>query len=286
VTSLQADSAAATAGRREATTRPALLLDGVVAGYDHGVVLRGVSGALYPGQAVALLGPNGSGKSTLLKVVLGLLEPLGGTIEVLGAQPSRLDKSRRQIGYVPQVRDVDRSFPLTVFDLALMGRAGRLGLFRRPGARDRQMVTEALARVGLGELTARPFGQLSGGQQQRAFLARAIVQEPDLLVLDEPAAGVDEENRGRIGTLLTELRAQGMPMLIATHDVDELAPLQLDAYWCLSHGALSVEPIGTPHHHDHHDDHPDDRHGAPGAGREAHYEGGLLGLDRRPPAAI
>jgi ABC-type Mn2+/Zn2+ transport system ATPase subunit len=267
---------------RDAAGRPALLLHDVVAGYDHGIVLHGVSGALYPGQAVALLGPNGSGKSTLLKIVLGLLEPLGGNIEALGARPSRLDKSRHQIGYVPQLRDVDRAFPVTVFDLALMGRAGRLGLFKRPGARDRRMVTEALARVGLGELGGRPFGQLSGGQQQRAFLARAIVQEPDLLVLDEPAAGVDEENRARIGTLLSELRAQGMPMLIATHDVDELAPLQLDAYWCLSHGALAVEATGTPHHHDHHDDH----HDSPGIAREPHREAGLLGLDRRPPASV
>jgi ABC-type Mn2+/Zn2+ transport system ATPase subunit len=260
--------------------RPALLLDDVVAGYDHGIVLKGVSAALYPGQAVALLGPNGSGKSTLLKVVLGLLEPLGGTLQALGERPSRLDRRRHQIGYVPQLRDVDRAFPLTVFDLALMGRAGRLGLFRRPGARDRAMVTEALARVGLSEMAARPFGTLSGGQQQRAFLARAIVQEPDLLVLDEPAAGVDEENRVRIGTLLSELRDQGMPMLIATHDVDELQPLTLDAYWCLSHGALGVEPSGTPHHHDHH------ASPAPVPVPGARREPGLLGLDRRPPATI
>src|SRR5436190_714199 len=98
---------------------PALLLDELVAGYDHGIVLAGVSARLYPGQAVALLGPNGSGKSTLLKSVLGLLEPLGGRVEVLGAPPSRLDRRRRQIGYVPQLRDVDRAFPVTVFDLAM-----------------------------------------------------------------------------------------------------------------------------------------------------------------------
>jgi ABC-type Mn2+/Zn2+ transport system ATPase subunit len=258
--------------------QPALLLDKAVAGYDHGIVLDGVSARLFPGQAVALLGPNGSGKSTLLKVVLGLLEPLAGRVEVLGSPPARLDRRRRQIGYVPQLRDVDRAFPVTVFDLAMMGRSGRLGLFRRTSGLDRRLVTHALARVALGDLAARPFGTLSGGQQQRAFLARALVQEPDLLVLDEPAAGVDEENRERIGRLLAELRADGMPMLIATHDVEELRPLELDGYWCLAHGALRVETAETVH--------ADHVHESPGLARVPERVGGLQGLDRRPPATI
>ena len=105
---------------------PALLLADVVAGYDHGVVLHGVSARLMAGQVVALMGPNGSGKSTLLKVILGLMEPISGRVEVLGSAPSRLDRRRHQIGYVPQLRDVDRAFPATVFDLAMMGRVGRL----------------------------------------------------------------------------------------------------------------------------------------------------------------
>jgi len=258
--------------------QPALLLDNAVAGYDHGIVLDGVSARLFPGQAVALLGPNGSGKSTLLKVILGLLEPLAGRVEVLGSPPSQLDRRRHQIGYVPQLRDVDRAFPVTVFDLAMMGRSGRLGLFRRASGRDRSLVTQALNRVGLSDLAARPFGTLSGGQQQRAFLARALVQEPDLLVLDEPAAGVDEENRERIGQLLTELLADGMPMLIATHDVEELRPLEIDAYWCLARGALTVETIDTHH--------AADLHGSPGLARVPGRVGGLRGLDRRPPASI
>jgi ABC-type Mn2+/Zn2+ transport system ATPase subunit len=144
-------------------------------------------------------------------------------------------------------------------------------------------VHEALERVGLASLASRPFGTLSGGQQQRAFLARALVQEPDLLVLDEPAAGVDDENRARIGKLLTELRGQRLPMLIATHDVEELRPLEIDGYWCLARGRLSVEPPDTPHQ--------TDRHGSPGSGEVEHGHGsrpepGLLGLDRRPPATI
>jgi ABC-type Mn2+/Zn2+ transport system ATPase subunit len=258
--------------------QPALLLDELVAGYDHDVILRGVSARLYPGQAAALLGPNGSGKSTLLKVVLGLLPPLGGRVAVLGERPDQLDRRRHQIGYLPQLRDVDRAFPVTVFDLAMMGRVGRLGLFRRPSGRDRGLAREALVRVGLQGLGGRPFGTLSGGQQQRAFLARALAQEPDLLVLDEPAAGVDDENRARIGELLTELRDQGLPMLIATHDVDELRPLEPTEYWYLSRGQLSVEAAGTPHAHD--------LHGSPGLARASGRAAGLRGLDRRPPAAI
>jgi ABC-type Mn2+/Zn2+ transport system ATPase subunit len=165
-----------------------------------------------------------------------------------------------------------------VFDLAMMGRVGRLGLFRRPGTRDRDLVSRIVTRVGLGELAGRSFGTLSGGQQQRAFLARALAQEPDLLVLDEPAAGVDEENRARIGQVLSELRALGMPMLIATHDVEELRPLQLDAYWCLAHGALRVETTETLH--------ADHLHESPGLARVPGRVGGLRGLDRRPPAPI
>src|SRR5206468_3426083 len=155
-------------------------------------------------------------------------------------------------------------------------RVGRLGLFRRPTGRDRDLVTRALARVGLGDLLGRPFGTLSGGQQQRAFLARALAQEPDLLVLDEPAAGVDEENRERIGTLLSELLADGLPLLIATHDVEELRPLELDAYWCLARGELTVETADTHHTRD--------LHGSPGLARTPALVRGLRGLDRRPPA--
>lgn len=264
--------------RSVAVEQPALLLDEAVAGYEQAVVLLGVSGQILPGQAVALLGPNGSGKSTLLKVVLGLLDPLDGRVEVLGSPPNRLDRSRRQVGYVPQLRSVDRAFPVTVFDLAVMGRIGRLGLWRRPSGNDRALVMGMLERVGLEDLAARPFGTLSGGQQQRAFLARALAQEPDLLVLDEPAAGVDEENRERIGTLLSELRAQSMPMLIATHDVAELQPLTLDAYWCLARGKLTIESSETLHARD--------LHGSPNQTRAPALAGGLRGLDRRPPAAI
>lgn len=259
-----------------ASEPPALLLADVVAGYDHGVVLNGVGARLLAGQVVALMGPNGAGKSTLLKVILGLLEPLGGRVEVLGSAPARLDRRRHQIGYVPQLRDVDRAFPATVFDLAMMGRVGRLGLLRRPAARDREIVTGALDQVGLRELADRPFGALSGGQQQRAFMARALAQEPDLLVLDEPAAGVDEEHRARTGRLLADLRAQGVPMLIATHDVDELEPLVFDEHWHLVKGKLSIDVVDAVPRAD--------RHESPAVAHTHRRSVGLLGLDRRSPS--
>jgi ABC-type Mn2+/Zn2+ transport system ATPase subunit len=231
----------------------ALLLDDLRVGYDARQVLLGVSAQLAEGQAVALVGPNGSGKSTLVKAVLGLLEPWAGRVEVFGVRPDRLDHRRRQIGYVPQIRDVDRSFPATVLDLVLMGRVGRLGLFRWTGARDRALALAVLERVGLAEQAQEPFGTLSGGQQQRVFLARALAQEPDLLVLDEPVAGVDAVNRAEIGRLLSELRQQGVPLLVVTHDIDEVQPFSFDQQWRLVGGHLQVEAPGSAPEPDRHE---------------------------------
>ena len=252
---------------------PALRLEDVRVGYDERAVLLGVDACLEGGQAAALLGPNGSGKSTLLKVVLGLLAPWNGRVEVFGRRPDRLDHRRRQIGYVPQLREVDRSFPVTVSDLAMMGRVGRLGVLGRPGARDRRLVLDALGQVGLADLAGRPFGALSGGQQQRAFLARALAQEPDLLVLDEPVAGVDAESRGQIGELLDGLRARGVPLLVATHDLDEVQPFAFDQHWTLVGGRLRVDVPDASH-----EPHPPDRHEEPPIGQPVPRRAGRFGL--------
>lgn len=226
---------------------PALLLEDIEAGYEDRTVLRGISARLEAGQSAALLGANGAGKSTLLKVVLGLLEPWAGRVLVFGQPPRRLNHRRWQIGYVPQLREVDRSFPATVFDVVLMGRVGRLGLARWPTAHDRALVTAALEQVGLADLASRPFGALSGGQQQRVFLARALAQEPDLLVLDEPVAGVDAASRARVGQLLAELQDRGTPLLVATHDVDELEPFRFDQHWTIVGGKLVIDQPGDAH---------------------------------------
>ena len=255
---------------------PVLLLDEIRAGYDEQEVLRGLSAELRVGQAAALLGPNGSGKSTLLKVVLGLLAPWAGRVEVFGGRPDALDHRHWQIGYVPQIREVDRAFPVTVFDLAMMGRVGRLGLFRRPSGPDRQLVLDALGQVGLIEQADRPFGALSGGQQQRAFLARALAQEPDLLVIDEPVAGVDSANRTRIGELLSGLRAEGVPLLVATHDLDEVQPFAFDLHWTLADGRLEVDLPDEAH-----EPHPSDWHEEMPAGRPEQARPGRFGLRPR-----
>jgi ABC-type Mn2+/Zn2+ transport system ATPase subunit len=178
-------------------------------------------------------------------VVLGLLEPWAGRVEVFGVRPDRLDHRRIQVGYVPQIRDIDRGFPATVFDLVMMGRVGRLGLFRRPAHRDHALARDALDQVGLGDRASEPFGTLSGGQQQRVFLARALAQEPDLLVLDEPVAGVDAANRAAIGELLSALRQRDVPLLVVTHDVDEVKPFTFDRQWRLAAGRLVDEPAGS-----------------------------------------
>jgi ABC-type Mn2+/Zn2+ transport system ATPase subunit len=168
---------------------PAVACREVWFAYDHEEpALQGVSFTVAPGSFTALIGPNGAGKSTLLRILLGLLEPERGSVEIFGepAGGRRTDAAggARPIGYVPQRVKLPAGFPLTVAEVTLMGRYGRLGLLRRPGAADRARAAEALAQVGMAELAGRRFSDLSGGQQQRALIARALAGEPNLLLLD------------------------------------------------------------------------------------------------------
>jgi ABC-type Mn2+/Zn2+ transport system ATPase subunit len=187
--------------------------------YHHEApALEGVSFAVAPGSFTALIGPNGAGKSTLLRILLGLLRPDRGEIEIFGAPAG--DRGR-PIGYVPQRVKLPAGFPLTVSEVVLMGRYGRLGLLRRPGAADRALAAEALAQVGLSELAGRRFSDLSGGQQQRALIARALAGEPHLLLLDEPTAGLDPAARARFYALVCDLQhGQGLSVLCASHDLE------------------------------------------------------------------
>ena len=256
----------------------ALLIEGLEAGYDERRVLEGIDARLERGEAAALLGPNGSGKSTLLKTVLGLLTPWAGRVEVYGRRPDALDHRRWQIGYVPQLREVDRSFPASAADVVMMGRVGRLGLLRRPGGRDQALVREVLKQVGLADRAGQPFGALSGGQQQRVFLARALAQVPDLLVLDEPVAGVDDDHRRQIGQLLESLKSSGVPLLVATHDLDELLPLRFDQHWTLRQGQLAIDRPG-----DDHEAHAPDHHELASNELAAERHTGRFGRSRRLP---
>ncbi|MBV9233924.1 MAG: metal ABC transporter ATP-binding protein [Candidatus Eremiobacteraeota bacterium] len=172
------------------------------------------------GEALGIVGPNGSGKSTLLKTIAGLLKPSNGELVVLGEAPRRL--AAGTIAYVPQVEAVDWSFPATVWDVVAMGRFARLRFWQHFGERDGDVVRNALALVGMSALSDRHIAHLSGGQQQRAFVARALAQEPKVLLLDEPTTGVDAATEDALGEIVRRLAADGMPILMATHDLDRV----------------------------------------------------------------
>ncbi len=186
--------------------------------YERVVALDGVTLAIETGVALGIVGPNGSGKSTLLKTIAGLVRPASGSLAVFGKRPR--DLAPGTIGYVPQIEDVDWSFPANVRDVVSMGRYPRLGPFARFGARDRAAVDAALEALDLTALADRHISQLSGGQQQRAFVARAIAQEPKLLLLDEPTTGVDASTENALLQVIRSLVERGMPVLMTTHDLD------------------------------------------------------------------
>lgn len=196
----------------------AIEIHGLTVRYGSILALEGVNLSVGSGEALGVIGPNGSGKSTLLKTIAGLLEPLEGTVRVFGLPPKALPPGT--IGYVPQIEDVDWSFPVSVGDVVAMGRFPRMGLLARPSAHDRERVASSLDALGLRELAARHISELSGGQRQRAFVARALAQEPRLLLLDEPATGVDASTEEALLRIVRELADRGTPIVMTTHDLD------------------------------------------------------------------
>jgi ABC-type Mn2+/Zn2+ transport system ATPase subunit len=189
--------------------------------YGDLVALDRVDLTLETGMALGIVGPNGSGKSTLLKTIAGLLTPAGGILEVFGTSPRSLPPGT--IAYVPQIEAVDWSFPANVYDVVAMGRFPRLRLLQPFSKHDRRVVDGALDALRLGDLRNRHISQLSGGQQQRAFVARAIAQEPKLLLLDEPTTGVDAATEEALRELIRGLVKNGLPVLMTTHDLDRAA---------------------------------------------------------------
>ena len=190
----------------------------LVVTYERVTALTGINLELAAGTALGIVGPNGSGKSTLLKTIAGLVSPASGSVRVFGKAPRNLAPGT--IGYVPQIEDVDWQFPASVRDVVSMGRYPRLGAFGRFSARDTKAVDDALAALDLGALADRHISQLSGGQQQRAFVARAIAQEPQLLLLDEPTTGVDRATEDSLLAVVRGLVENGLPVLMTTHDLD------------------------------------------------------------------
>jgi zinc transport system ATP-binding protein len=202
---------------------PLLEATGVSFAYGQNKVLEDVAISVRPGQFVALVGPNGSGKTTLLRVLLGSLTPSSGTVRLLGEAPGRLREPWR-LGYVPQRPVLSSEVPATVEEIVASGRLARRGWWRPLRRTDRAEVRHALESVDLVGLARRPVNELSAGQQQRAFIARAFASEPELLVLDEPIAGVDAESQRRFrGSLVHLLREHAAGVLLVSHELSPVA---------------------------------------------------------------
>ncbi len=195
---------------------PALRLTDVAASYGRDRALDGITGDVQPGGSLALIGPNGAGKSTLIRAILGLVDVVSGEIEVLGGTPNA---ARGKVAYVPQAETLDQDFPVSVLDVALMGRYRAIGWGRRASRVHRDAAMQALEEVGLADRAHDRFGVLSGGQRQRALLARAVTQEARLLLLDEPFNGVDTTTTDLLLDVLARLRRDGVALVISTHDL-------------------------------------------------------------------
>ena len=183
--------------------------------YNGTLALDDVSFQIPAGTQVAVVGPNGAGKSTLFKVIAGVLNPTSGQVKVYGGGPG----GHICIAYLPQRSQVDWDFPVNVADVVMMGRIGKLGLLRWPGAKDWDIVHQSLEVVGLDQLAGRQIGELSGGQQQRMFIARALAQEAELMLMDEPFAGLDLTSQADIVQILKDLGGRDVTMLVAMHDL-------------------------------------------------------------------
>ncbi len=206
-------------------------LNGVYAGYRKKPVIENITLVIAPGDFVGVIGPNGCGKSTLLKTIVGLVKPASGTVAVGGMPPG---KQRKRIGYLPQLTQIDFNFPASVWDVVLMGRFGKLGVGTMPADVDKDKAEKAIERVGLAACKQTPIGQLSGGQRQRVFIARAIAQDPDLLVLDEPITGVDVMSQHALSHLLEEVNGRGITIVTTTHDLNCVAS-SFNRVVCLNH---------------------------------------------------
>lgn len=198
---------------------PILEVENLWVRYETGNVLEDVSFQLHTGERIALVGPNGAGKSTLFKVIAGVLPYTSGKVQVYGYGPS----GHICIAYVPQRSQVDWTFPANVSDVVMMGRIGKMGLFRWPKKHDWDLVRQALKDVGLIDLANRQISELSGGQQQRMFIARALAQEAELMLMDEPLSGLDLSSQEVIFEILDELKERSVTVIMATHDLDQAA---------------------------------------------------------------
>jgi zinc/manganese transport system ATP-binding protein len=205
--------------RPQQTTRPLVQITDLTCGYDGQTVLENISLDLYPGQFAGIVGPSGSGKTTLLRALLGRADIYHGAVRLGGDSAER----GTRIGYVPQLETIDWTFPVTAEEVVLMGLTAEGGLWPWPSREHRRRMAELLERLGIADCSQRHIRDLSGGQQQRVFLARALIRSPQLLLLDEPTASADIKTRHEILHLLADLNADGVTVVLTTHDLNSVA---------------------------------------------------------------
>jgi len=215
-------------------------IENAVVSYREDVALRGVSLKVQSGEFVGIVGPNGAGKTTILTIINGLGKLLHGSVHVLGHQltPGNGHSLRKKVGYVPQIQNIDPRMPMNVREVAMIGRYGLLGLFRRPDRHDWKIVDEVLELVGMAHLAQRPIGHLSGGEQQRVAIARCLAQEPDLFLLDEPTASLDWRAKTDIVELVKLIhQSRYLTTLFVTHDLSCL-PITCDRVVLMKDGLI------------------------------------------------
>ncbi len=214
---------------------PILEVNQVTVKYNGRPALEEITFLLSAGEHIAVVGPNGAGKSTLFKVIAGVLKPTQGVVRIAGHHPG----SHICVAYVPQSSQVEWTFPVTVADVVMMGRAGKVGLLRRPGRRDWEYVHHCLETVGLTGLASRQIGALSGGERQRMFIARALAQEAELMLMDEPLTGLDVPAQEEVLRVVDELRTRRVTVMMATHDLN-LAASRFDRVVLLNRRLVGI----------------------------------------------
>jgi manganese/iron transport system ATP-binding protein len=226
--------------------KPILDVQHLTVRYNGQVALEDLTFHLHEGERIAVVGPNGAGKSTLFKVIAGVLQPNSGEVNIFGSRP----RGHNCIAYIPQRSQVDWTFPVSVADVVMMGRSAKLGLLNWPHKKDWEHVQRALGIVELSDLASRQIGQLSGGQQQRMFIARALAQEAELMLMDEPLSGLDTPSQEGLLDLLDTLRNQKVTVMVATHDLDQAAR-HFERIMLLNHRIVAFDVPQQVMHTDH-----------------------------------
>ncbi|MBM7616738.1 iron/zinc/copper transport system ATP-binding protein [Weissella uvarum] len=216
-----------------------LRADGLTVGYTATPVFEDLSVQFEPGKITGIIGPNGAGKSTLIKAILGMIKKQAGTVTLDG---QAVNKVRQKTAYVEQRAHIDMSFPINVFDVVLTGTYGRLGLFKSPGAKEKQQAMDALSDLKLTEFKKRQIGELSGGQLQRVFVARAVVQQAEVVILDEPFVGIDMKSEADIMAILKQWRDQGKTIIVIHHDLNKVSEY-FDDLVIMNHGIVAAGPV-------------------------------------------